>query len=340
MKLLCILNQEHCLLAQEELTAIFEKEPRWESEFLAVVTTQTPTIGKNLALCRECFELLTSFPLDTNISFEEQFVTQCNAIITRSIGTNPFAFRFEAHSMHKEYGISEQQIGKQIYSIIKSENMRPSVNLQNPDILLKGIVINGAFYLGRFLYHTKDAWQDRRAHLRPAKKPISLSPRLAKALVNCLGAKEYELICDPFCGTGGFLIEAGLRGKKIIGSDIDPDMVEATRENCNAFGVHPHHLDLKDAFSYSESFPYMITDLPYFKNTKNQKNTAFYANVITQFLPLVKKTMILCVPDTKETLAQLDTALADFSERYVRKDFLIYLHASLQKRIVIITKME
>jgi tRNA (guanine10-N2)-dimethyltransferase len=340
MELLFVLNQDHLALAQEELTCVFGKKPTQIDQFLALISVDNPSIGKRLALSHECYVFLSSFRITQEVSFEKQFANHCVTKIIESIGTSSFAFRFESHSNHKRYGITEQQIGKQIYTLLQEKEKKPTVALTRPEVLLKGIVVDNTFYLGRFLYATKDSWQERRAHLRPVKKPVSLSPRLAKALVNCLGADEDEIICDPFCGTGGFLIEAGLRGKKIIGSDIDPEMVEATRENCNAFGVHPHRLDLKDAFSYSESFPYMITDLPYFKNTKNQKNTAFYANVITHFFPLVKKTMILCVPDTKETLAQLDTALVDFSERYVRKDFLIYLHVSLQKRIIIITKME
>ena len=43
-------------------------------------------------------------------------------------------------------------------------------------------------------------------------------------------------LLDPFCGTGGLLIEAVDCGLAASGSDLDGEMVAATRENLRHFG--------------------------------------------------------------------------------------------------------
>lgn len=73
-------------------------------------------------------------------------------------------------------------------------------------------------------------WYSRRDYDRPARsaKIGMLPPKLAQILVNLSGG---EAIYDPFCGTGVVLQEALLMGKGAGGSDLNPEMVEATRAN-------------------------------------------------------------------------------------------------------------
>lgn len=59
-----------------------------------------------------------------------------------------------------------------------------------------------------------------------------LPPKLARLMVNLSGADASSNLLDPFCGTGTVLEQAGLVGiTKLIGSDIDPAAIDATREN-------------------------------------------------------------------------------------------------------------
>lgn len=58
-----------------------------------------------------------------------------------------------------------------------------------------------------------------------------LPPKLAQVMINLAGTNT-KTIYDPFCGTGTVLIEAMLMGKQAIGSDIDPRMIEFSKENC------------------------------------------------------------------------------------------------------------
>jgi len=58
-----------------------------------------------------------------------------------------------------------------------------------------------------------------------------MPPKLAQIMINFAG-KDTKTIYDPFCGTGTVLVEAMLMGKTAIGSDLDPRMVEFSKENC------------------------------------------------------------------------------------------------------------
>ncbi|HSX02117.1 MAG TPA: hypothetical protein VLI05_02250 [Candidatus Saccharimonadia bacterium] len=70
----------------------------------------------------------------------------------------------------------------------------------------------------------------KRDHGRPARsaKVGMLPPKLAQVLVNTTSA---PIVVDPFCGTGVVLQEALLAGRSVIGSDLAPDMVQASRVN-------------------------------------------------------------------------------------------------------------
>lgn len=71
---------------------------------------------------------------------------------------------------------------------------------------------------------------------RDMKKPVrreslAISPRLAKILINLSQAKAGELLLDPFCGVGGILQEALIKGINCYGIDKDGDAIESARRN-------------------------------------------------------------------------------------------------------------
>lgn len=73
--------------------------------------------------------------------------------------------------------------------------------------------------------------------LRDYEKPARdarigmLPPKLAQIMINLTG-NNVNKIFDPFCGTGTILYEGMLMGKEMLGSDINPDMVKASKINC------------------------------------------------------------------------------------------------------------
>jgi len=120
----------------------------------------------------------------------------------------------------------------------------------------------------------------RRDRERPKRdtKVGMLPPKLAQILINLsageLPADKLESICDipsgqpiprpildrtaldPFCGTGVVLQEAALMGYQVMGSDVEPRMVEYTHKNLEWLATQygetfvPEALDVGDATTH------------------------------------------------------------------------------------------
>ena len=67
------------------------------------------------------------------------------------------------------------------------------------------------------------------------RESLSISPRLAKILINLSEVKENETLLDPFCGIGTILQEALLQNIKVIGIDNDKIAVDNAKSNLNWF---------------------------------------------------------------------------------------------------------
>ncbi|KAE9544668.1 hypothetical protein AGLY_000210 [Aphis glycines] len=60
--------------------------------------------------------------------------------------------------------------------------------------------------------------------------PEVLSEHIAK---RC----ENNIVCDPFCGAGGNIIQLAMICKKVIAVDIDPNKIRMARHNAEIYGV-------------------------------------------------------------------------------------------------------
>ncbi|WP_436908128.1 methyltransferase domain-containing protein [Halosimplex marinum] len=89
----------------------------------------------------------------------------------------------------------------------------------------------GVCALGWLAVESERGFGDRRPTDRPFFQPGSMDPMLARALVNVAGAREGATVVDPMCGTGGLLLEAGLVGARVVGSDAQAKMARGTRAN-------------------------------------------------------------------------------------------------------------
>ena len=130
----------------------------------------------------------------------------------------------------------EQEIGGKLFE------SGWKINLTKPDITLRVIAVNheglepnkpsndDPALIWGVKRNGQSTWDDRTAPKRPFFKPISLDPRLARSMVN-ISCPEGGKFLDPFCGTGGILLEASEVGLQVYGSDADFRMVEGSKEN-------------------------------------------------------------------------------------------------------------
>jgi len=138
-------------------------------------------------------------------------------------------------------------------------------------LVLRIIVTEGAALIGVLeARRPRGYFEPRRPHRKRFYKPGPLDPRLARVFVNLSRPLPGHLYYDPFCGTGGFAVEAALNGLHILCSDLDPEMAEGAPQNLNQYT--PDHVCLQaDARMMpvrSSSIDCIGTDPPYGRSIK------------------------------------------------------------------------
>lgn len=244
---------------------------------------------------------------------------------------------------------SEKNLAKYIWRSVK----KPRVNLENPKTGIELFFYGDKAYCGLLVFENKEDFESRKSHLRPFPSPSSLHPKLARALVNITGIKENEILLDPFCGAGGFLIEAGLMGIKTIGYDIYKITAEGCKKNLDYYKIKGCKIKSRNALEIDDKFDCVVTDLPYGLNSnvllRHEKGLwkqsrlnkkiqekgfvknleAFYLEFLKNLRKKIKKKAVIIFPsyvNCRKLLKQAGFRLyAEFSS---------YVHRSLTRKIV------
>lgn len=137
-------------------------------------------------------------------------------------------------------------------------------DLENPKVQLRVLLTEDKSIFGRIIGSIdRGAFEVRKPHYKPFFYPGVLMPRIARALVNI--AKPDKNLLDPFCGTGGILVEAGLQGVRVIGGDMQRKLLLGAKMNLDHYRVD-HSLMFQDACRMAlrdESLDAVVTDPPY-----------------------------------------------------------------------------
>lgn len=169
------------------------------------------------------------------------------------------------------------------------------VSLEAPDVEIRGLVTDSKLYVGLKISEVDvSQFRKRKVQNRPFFSPISMHPKLARALVNLSSVKRNEVLLDPFCGTGGIILEAGLIGAKIVGSDIEKKMIEGCKKTLDFYNVKNYNLfcsDIGEINKHVAKVDAIVTDLPYGKSTttKGEKIDHLYERAFEDFSKLLKK---------------------------------------------------
>ena len=107
------------------------------------------------------------------------------------------------------------------------------VDLDDPDHELRAVFSDDVCLLGWQVGERAAAFGSRAPTDRPFFQPGSMAPVDARAYVNLAAGRALPdaTVLDPMCGTGGFLLEAGLIGARPVGSDAQWKMARGTAEN-------------------------------------------------------------------------------------------------------------
>jgi len=209
---------------------------------------------------------------------------------------NPPLERFEGSMAIRYKNRSKTQDSRKIVQSLASLfTKNQSVDLENPHNIIYAIITDKKIFVGKQLFILdRNEFEKRKVQFRPFFSPISLHPKLARGLVNIAQVIPGSNILDPFCGTGGFLIEAGLLGCRLFGSDIEEEMIDGTGKNLNHYNLAPIKLFTSDIGSIAEKIEdvmdAVITDAPYGKSTttKNENIQDLYSRAFQSISKVLK----------------------------------------------------
>ncbi len=202
-----------------------------------------------------------------------------------------------------------------------------TVNLRNPDIQVTCKKISNDYYAGIYISRERK-YSFRRPQHRPFFHPTSMHPKLARALVNLAEVNGKSTILDPFCGTGGILIEAGLMGMNIIGRDIDKKMVAGCKTNLGHYGLIGD-LEVSDIHDLTEiRADAIITDPPYGRSSYKSTNS-----VEGLYKAVIEKSRQILLHGNRLVLTLPSGYKPDFIGFRSLDSFDIRVHKSLTRRI-------
>ena len=176
----------------------------------------------------------------------------------------------------------ETQLGSFVYTKFKDLDL--SVDLKNPEYRFQVLLQENHFFLGLILWSIdREEYKEREPSKRPSFRPGSMKTDFARALVNLSRVKKGDIFLDPFCGGGGFILEAAFLGAFSIGSDIEHEAVLSAEKNLRKYKQGFYSIVKGDSRSIAfRKVQAIATDPPYAiqSSTKGVK----FADLIHDFL--------------------------------------------------------
>jgi tRNA (guanine6-N2)-methyltransferase len=136
----------------------------------------------------------------------------------------------------------------------------------------------------------------------------ALRPTVAAALVRIASSgRGRPRIWDPFCGSATILCEAAEQGYEVWGTDIDPEAVEASRENLAAVKreywtrIECADSTLPKTWKKHQSATAVVTNLPWGKQVAIKSKQALYDSISAGTAELVRRggTSVLLTTEPK-----------------------------------------
>ncbi|HUW42782.1 MAG TPA: methyltransferase domain-containing protein [Thermoplasmata archaeon] len=200
------------------------------------------------------------------------------------------------------------------------------------------VMVGDKAHIGREIAEIdRTQYEKRKNRFLPFNSPISIHPRLARALINMTANSRKCKILDPFCGTGTLLIESALMGMDAHGSDLSEKMIEGSRANLKQLGLEADlkKSDVAEISKFNKKFDCIVTDPPYGRSSSTNKEAIedLYSRALRSFAGNLTENgrVGIIVPDQK-TLDFED----DF--RIIRKAS-VRAHRSLVRNFIVLEKV-
>lgn len=296
------LSCEYPSLSLSEVRAIMEAERipyKFKNSPPCIFRVLMPIDHVDIILKRSSMTLFGAKELVFCTADHENIIKSCKDVDWAFISGRSFCVRVKrllASSTNLSTKMLEIEIGRLINNSLGGSAY---VNLENPDVTIIGVLSGGYFILGVLIGESsRRTFHSRWVGSRPFIHPSSLNPIISRLFVNLCRARRGSIFLDPFCGSGGFLIEAALIGCEVIGLDIDEKMIHGCKRNMNFFGFNNFHLMLGDARNLPFRFVnYVATDPPYGRtaSTKGTNLKYLLLDFLKDIRDLLSKDGYLCL---------------------------------------------
>ncbi len=341
MEIALLLSQEHTTLPLAEVESVLECEGinyhiKKEGEGLLIldIPGETPDnmmkVIKRLSFTHEVFQILLQ-------NDEDKLISEMEKYPWADIVKSDYAVRVK--KMDKKSQFNTSKLEWEMGSIINNATPGVKVNLDDPSIFIRTILKDGKVIVGQRIGKiSKKHFFNLKPHKRPFFYPGSMSPKLARCMVNLTQITEGQTLLDPFCGTGGILIEAGIIGARVIGTDIDYKMVKGTKENLEHCGISDYQVFREDArkLELPSKVDSIVTDPPYgiSASTGGERSQDLYQQSMQSLQELLKDDGRMCLA-TPHYL-DLDEVLAGTKFKIIEQHH-IKMHKSLTRVISVLT---
>ena len=232
----------------------------------------------------------------------------------------------------KKNGIPEKEVAIKLGEKIPKRN---KIKLSKPDVKIlyysdKKTIIsiwerNLETYYKRCLKH--------HIRYRPFFSPIGIHPRISRSMVNLSNSTKGDKVIDPFCGTGGILIEIADMQIEAIGIDILKKMVENSVGNLRHYNLKGIVVegDIQNVKNYD--FNAIVTDPPYGLSSTTKGEGV--KNLMSRSMEIFAETM---KKEQRVVMAVSNPKLINPKDFTLIHKFEWYIHKSLTRYILVLEK--
>jgi tRNA (guanine10-N2)-dimethyltransferase len=157
-------------------------------------------------------------------------------------------------------------------------------------------------------------------------------------MINLAQSKAGEIVLDPFCGTGGFLVEAGLIGCRVVGFDVKRRMVKGSFRNLRYYGISLEGLLMADArYPPIRDVDCIVTDPPYGRSatTMGRETVVIVRDFLSTSKSCISKGKRICMAAPKNV--EIGKVSGELGFRLVESHF-VYVHRSLTREVAVLER--
>ncbi|MFD1032386.1 TRM11 family SAM-dependent methyltransferase [Metaplanococcus flavidus] len=195
----------------------------------------------------------------------------------------------------------KREIERQIGAAITGE-----ADVHNPDVTFGLIPFGDRWYFGKYR-QSESVWF--RHQQKPREYSTALSTKVARAIANIAVPDPVGIkAIDPCCGIGTVLVEALSMGIDIVGRDINPLVVDGSRENIAHFGL-TGKVDLGPIADIEQQYDVAIIDMPY--NLYTHATPAEQLEILKHAQPFTEKLLVVTIESIDHMIEEAGFTIID-----------------------------